>query len=132
MNSKSNYSLKSGARLVVPVIAGSVTAFSLGLPLTIADATFRSTIKSGDVLKIEASVRQWPKSVIRMTTVAQLLREGNLPDRSIFIAREAVQFNPLNYEAWRELSLQLKATESERTEALKMMKKLDPFNPILK
>ena len=131
-STKTNLSLKSGASLVTPVVVGSVVALSLGLPLMVADATFRSTIKSGDVIKIEASVRQWPKSVIRMTTVAQLLREGNLPDRSIIISREAVEFNPMNYEAWRELSLQPNATASERDEALKTMKKLDPYNPNLK
>jgi O-antigen ligase len=131
-STKNNFVLKSGSNLVVPILAGSVVALSLGMPLMVTDATFRSTIKSGDVLKIESSLRQWPKSVIRMTTVAQILREGNLPDRSIVIAREAVAFNPLNYEAWRELSLQPNASESERNEALKTMKKLDPFNPNLK
>jgi O-antigen ligase len=131
-STKTSFALKSGPSFVVPILAGSVVALSLGMPLMVADATFRSTIKSGDVLKIESSVRQWPKSVIRMTTVAQILREGNLPDRSIVIAREAVAFNPMNYEAWRELSLQPNASESERNEALKTMKKLDPFNPNLK
>ena len=131
-STKNSFALKSGSSFVIPVLAGSVVALSLGLPLMVADATFRSTIKSGDVIKIESSVRQWPKSVIRMTTVAQILREGNLPDRSIVIAREAVAFNPMNYEAWRELSLQPNASESERNEALKTMKKLDPFNPNLK
>ncbi len=131
-STKNSFTLKSGSSLVVPILAGSVVALSLGMPLMVADATFRSTIKSGDVIKIESSVRQWPKSVIRMTTVAQILREGNLPDRSIVIAREAVIFNPMNYEAWRELSLQPNASESERNEALKTMKKLDPFNPNLK
>lgn len=129
---KNSFTLKSGSSLVVPIIAGSVVALSLGMPLMVADATFRSTIKSGDVLKIESSVRQWPKSVTRMTTVARILREGNLPDRSIVIAREAVTFNPMNYEAWRELSLQPNASESERNKALETMKKLDPFNPNLK
>jgi hypothetical protein len=131
-STKNSFALKLGSSLVVPILAGTVVALSLGMPLMVADATFRSTIKSGDVIKIESSVRQWPKSVIRMTTVAQILREGNLPDRSIVIAREAVAFNPLNYEAWRELSLQPNASESERNEALKTMKKLDPFNPNLK
>jgi hypothetical protein len=131
-STKNSFTLKSGSSFVVPILAGSVVALSLGMPLMVADATFRSTIKSGDVLKIESSVRQWPKSVIRMTTVAQILREGNLPDRSIVIAREAVAFNPMNYEAWRELSLQPNASESERNEAQKTMKKLDPFNPNLK
>jgi hypothetical protein len=67
-----------------------------------------------------------------MTLAAQILREGNLPERSIVIAREAVEFNSMNFEAWKELSLQPNATESERVQALETMKKLDPFNPNLK
>jgi O-antigen ligase len=111
---------------------GFIIGLGIGLPLMVADATFRSTVKAGDVLKIEASVRQWPQSVTRMTIAAQILREGGLPDRSIVIAREAVEFNPMNFEAWRELSLQPNATESERVQAQETMKKLDPFNPNLK
>jgi hypothetical protein len=67
-----------------------------------------------------------------MTLAAQILREGGLPDRSIVIAREAVEFNPMNFEAWKELSSQPNVTESERVQAQEMMKKLDPFNPNLK
>jgi O-antigen ligase len=116
----------------VAIALGFIIGLGVGLPLMVADATFRSTVKSGDVLKIEASVRQWPQSVTRMTLAAQILREGDLPDRSIVLAREAVEFNPMNFEAWRELSLQPNATESERVQAEETMKKLDPFNPNLK
>ena len=124
-------SLKS-AYPTVAIGLGLIIGLGVGLPLMVADATFRSTVKAGDVLKIEASVRQWPQSVTRMTLAAQILREGNLPERSIVIAREAVEFNPMNFEAWKELSLQPNATESERVQALETMKKLDPFNPNLK
>lgn len=129
---------KSEAIKIKPVIStiaigmGLIIGLGTGLPLMVADATFRSTVKSGDVMKIEASVRQWPQSVTRLTYVAQILREANLSDRSIVIAREAVEFNPMNFEAWRELFLQPNATEQERAEALATMKKLDPFNPNLK
>jgi hypothetical protein len=116
----------------VAVGMGLIIGLGTGLPLMVADATFRSTVKAGDVIKIEASVRQWPQSVTRMTLAAQILREGNLPERSIVIAREAVVFNPMNFEAWKELSLQPNATEQERAEALATMKKLDPYNPNLK
>jgi hypothetical protein len=47
------------------------------------------------------------------------------------IAREAVVFNRMNFEAWKELYLQPNATEQERADALATMKKLDPFNPNL-
>jgi hypothetical protein len=104
----------------------------IALPLFIADTSFRSTIKSGDVLKIEAAINQWPQSVIRMTTVARLFREANLTDRSVVIARDGVRFNPNNYEAWRELILQPAASPEERDNAFKKMKELDPYNPNLK
>lgn len=116
----------------VAIGMGLIIGLSAGLPLMVADATFRSTVKSGDVIKIEASVRQWPQSVTRMTIAAQILRKGDLPERSIVIAREAVLFNPMNFEAWKELSLQPNATEQERAEALATLKKLDPYNPNLK
>jgi O-antigen ligase len=134
INTREKIEVKS-VKLAYPTVAiglGLIIGLGVGLPLMVADATFRSTVKAGDVLKIEASVRQWPQSVSRMTLAAQILREGNLPERSIVIAREAVEFNPMNFEAWKELSLQPNATESERVQALETMKKLDPFNPNLK
>lgn len=136
LNSRENSEKKTkrsdSAYPTVAIGVGLIAGLIVGVPPVAADATFRSTLKSGDVLRIEASVRQWPQSVTRLTYVAQLLREGNLPDRAIVIAREAVRFNPKNFEAWRELYLQPNATESERDKALKTMKSLDPFNPNLK
>jgi hypothetical protein len=111
---------------------GVIIGLGIGLPLLVADASFRSTVESGNVVKIESAVRQWPQSVTRLVFVAEALRKGNLPERSIVIAREAVAFNPMNLEAWKELSLQPKASEQERAEAIAMIKKLDPFNPNLK
>ena len=111
---------------------GVIIGLGIGLPLLVADASFRSTVESGNVLKIESAVRQWPQSVTRLVFVAEALRKGNLPERSIVIAREAVAFNPMNLEAWKELSLQPNASEQERAEAIAMIKKLDPFNPNLK
>lgn len=116
----------------IALVIGIVIGCGFGLPLIIADANFRSTMESGDVKRIEASLKQWPQSVTHMIFAAQQVRIGNLPERSIVIAREAVIFNPMNYEAWKELSLQPNATEQERAAALAVMKKLDPFNPNLK
>ena len=43
-----------------------------------------------------------------------------------------IDFNPNNYEAWRELILQPAASQEERDKAFKKMKELDPYNPNLK
>jgi O-antigen ligase len=127
-SSKGLYSLYPIVAVGMGLILGTIVA----LPLLATDAIFRSSVKSGDVLKIESSIERWPQSVTRIVLVARLLRENNLPDRSIVIARKAVEFNSSNFEAWQELSMQPKATESERVQALKKMKQLDPFNPNLK
>jgi O-antigen ligase len=123
---------KSNTHVLVPSFIGGLIGMTITLPIFIADTTFRSTIKSGDVLKIESSIKQWPQSVTRITTVARLFREANLIDRSIVIARDGVRFNPSNYEAWKELILQPAASQAERDEAFKKMKELDPYNPNLK
>ncbi len=116
----------------IALVMGLLIGCGVGLPLIAVDASFRSSMEAGDVKRIEASLKQWPQSVTRMTYAAQQIRIGNLPERSVVIAREAVTLNPMNYEAWKELSLQPNATELERAEALATMKKLDPFNPNLK
>jgi hypothetical protein len=111
---------------------GMIVGLIVSLPMLITDAQYRSALNRGDVLALEKSTKAWPQETIKQVYVAELLRKGNLSDRSIVIARQAVEFNPVNFEAWRELSLQPNATESERAQALEMMKKLDPFNPNLK
>jgi O-antigen ligase len=126
------FKFKSKIHFSAPVSVGAVIGIVIALPLFIVDTSFRSTINSGEVLKIESAINQWPQSVIRMTTVARLFREANLTDRSIVIARDGVKFNPNNYEAWRELILQPAASQEERDEAFKKMKELDPYNPNLK
>ena len=113
-------------------LLGLILSLAIALPPYVTDAKFRSNLKSGEVLKIETSSRQWPQNVNRLTYIAQLFREANINDRSLLIARAAVEFNPMYYEAWQELSAQPNASEFERDLALKTMKKLDPFNPNLK
>ncbi len=114
------------------IFLGGTIGLGIGLPILIADASFQSSAKSGIVSKIEASAEMWPRSTERINIVSELLRLGNLPENSIVNARKAVEFNSLNFESWQELSNQPKATDEERQKALEMMKKLDPFNPILK
>ena len=116
----------------VAIFLGGAIGLGIGLPLLIADASFQSSVKSGVVSKIEASIEKWPRSTERINIVSELLRVGNLPENSIVIARKAVEFNSLNFESWQELSNQSDATDEERQKALDMMKKLDPFNPNLK
>ena len=113
------------------VIIGAVVGLIIVTPVFLADIQFRSTVKSGDVTKIQQSVEKWPQSVIRMSLAAKILREGGFPNQALDIVTQAVEKFPGNFEAWQELALNPKVSESLKAKALLIMKQLDPLNPNL-
>jgi len=112
-------------------IIGTVVGAIIVTPAFLADIQFRSTVKSGDVVKIQQSVEKWPQSVIRMSLAAKILSEGGFPDQALDISTKAVEKFPRNFEAWQELALNPKVSESLKAQALLVMKQLDPLNPNL-
>jgi len=119
---------KSSTRAIT---IGAVVGVIISAPAFLADVQFRSTVKSGDVIKIQQSIEKWPQSVIRMTLAAKILREGGFPDRALDISNQAVEKFPGNFEAWQELTLNPKVSESLKAKALLIMQQLDPLNPNL-
>ena len=110
------------------VLIGAVVGAIIVAPAFLADVQFRSTIKSGDVIKIQQSVEKWPQSVIRMSLAAKILREGGFPDQALDISTQAVEKFPENFEAWQELVVNPKVSESLKAKALLIMQQLDPLN----
>ena len=110
------------------VIFGLISGLVIALPLVQADAKFRSTVKSGDVLKIEQNLSQWPQSVIRMNIAAQIFIDGGLADRALTISKKAVELNPYNFEAWEKIYLNPTAKEQDKSKALTEMKLIDPLS----
>ena len=102
------------------------------MPLIITDGQFRSTIKAGDVIRIEQNLDQWPQSVIRMNLVAQIFIDGGFAERALIISQKAVKLKPRNFEAWEKIYLNPTVDENTKSRALLKMRELDPFNPNLK
>jgi O-antigen ligase len=114
------------------VYLGVITGLVVSQPLVIADGQFRSTVKTGDVIKIEQNLENWPQSVIRMNVAAQIFIDGGFADRALVISQKAVKLNPRNFEAWEKIYLNPDADENSKKQALLMMRELDPFNPNIK
>jgi len=127
----SKISIQRDKNSVGAVVIGTAVGAIIVTPVFLADAQFRSTVKSGDVINIQQSVEKWPQSVIRMSLAAKILREGGFPDQALDISTQAVEKFPGNFEAWQELSLNPKVSESLKAKALLVMKQLDPLNPNL-
>jgi O-antigen ligase len=128
-NSKISYQIKKSSLGVVTI--GAIVGAIIVTPALLTDVQFRSSVKSGDVTRIQQSVEQWPQSVIRMNLAAKILSEGGFPDQALDISTQAVESFPKNFEAWQELALNPKASESLKSQALLVMKQLDPLNPNL-
>ena len=127
----SKISIQRNKNSMGAVVIGAVVGAIIVTPAFLADVQFRSTVKSGDVIKIQQSVEKWPQSVIRMSLAAKILREGGFPDQALDISTQAIEKFPKNFEAWQELTLNPKVSESLKAEALLVMKQLDPLNPNL-
>ena len=124
--------LKNDASEILSVSGGLILGLLLTMPFVISDTQFRSTVRSGDVNKIMASVQRWPQSVENMNFTTSLFRQGGFPDQSLIIARQAVKLNPRSFEAWQQLYVSPNASEAERVNALAKMRALDPLNPTLR
>ena len=127
----SRISIQRNKNSIGAVVIGAVVGAIIVTPAFLTDVQFRSTMKSGDVIKIQQSVEKWPQSVIRMSLAAKILREGGFPDQALDISTQAVEKFPKNFEAWQELTLNPKVSESLKAQALLVMKQLDPLNPNL-
>ena len=114
------------------IYLGLIVGLAVSLPLIRADAQFRSTVKAGDVVKIEQNLDQWPQSVIRMNLAVQIFIEAGFADRALIISQKAVKLNPRNFEAWEKIYLNPESDENTKAQALSKMRELDPFNPTIK
>jgi O-antigen ligase len=111
---------------------GLIIGVAVSLPQVLADGQFRSTVKAGDVVKIEQNLDHWPQSVIRMNVATQIFIDGGFANRALVISQKAVKLNPRNFEAWEKIYLNPESDENTKTQALSKMRELDPFNPNIK
>jgi O-antigen ligase len=116
----------------VVISLGLIIGLVVLLPLILTDGQFRSTVKAGDVIKIEQNLERWPQSVIRMNVAAQIFIDGGFANRALTISRKAVKLNPINFEAWEKIYLNPDSDENTKAQALSKMRELDPFNPSIK
>jgi hypothetical protein len=116
----------------VAIYLSVIIGLVVSLPLLLADGQFRSSVKAGDVIKIEQNLDRWPQSVIRMNVAAQIFIDGGFANRALIISQKAVKLNPINFEAWEKIYLNSDSDENTKAQALAKMRELDPFNPSIK
>lgn len=129
MNSPSSQSIFSPQLLAgVGLVVGLIVA----APPISADSKWRSALSSNDLQKFEAALQPAylnPSNSYRYAMAVQMLEGSKLTEQAARYARIGVEFNPEYFDAWKMLYVISSSTQEEKTQALEMMKMLDPNNP---
>ena len=111
---------------------GVVIGALIAVPPMAADTKWRSALKAQNVQSVEAALTPSylaPRDSARLAQAVLLFENSKLYDQAYTYAKQGVEFNPNFFDAWRVLYSISKSSQSEKDEALKNMKRLDPFNP---
>ncbi len=109
------------------VCIGSIVGLTLSMPPFYADAQYRSALKSKDVNRLIAAADQWPQSTDRTISAVKALYENKFESQALDFTRKGLKFNPNSARLWNFLYQLPGATAEERQNAIKNLKKLDPY-----
>ena len=128
-------SLKQKELVFSPQLVGGigvVVGALIAVPPMAADMKYKSALKAQNVQQVEAALTPsylTPQDSSRLAQAVLLFEGSKLPDLAYKYAKQGVAFSPNYFDAWRVLYSVSKATQQDRDEALKNMKRLDPLNP---
>ena len=111
--------------------AGMAIGLFVSLPPFTADYKYLHAINGGDLGKLESSLEQNyfnPLNIYKLVNAVDILERSDLSDKAIIYARKAVEFSPLEYDAWKTLYRATKSTPDEKAQAKQKMIELDPLN----
>ena len=111
------------------VILGMLAGFMICAPLVTAEASWRHSLETGKLPGIESDIGRFPKSTARYQFGIQHLGGNQLGDLAYKYARDALEFNPNDYQTWRVLIQLPQTTQDEKALARRELHRLDPLNP---
>jgi hypothetical protein len=141
VNSESNESLMSGKRLTkkdqstsiyLTSVIGLAVGISISFPPFIADSTWRTSMKSGSIEKVQAAANQWPLDAYRLANVAILFEQNKFPQQAYDMTKTLNNYNPEYFDGWKLLAGISLPSAQEKSDATKRMLELDPRNLELK
>ena len=117
------------------VLFGAVGGFIgllLVLPPFMADSRWYGALRGQKVELVQQAALAWPMDSNRLANAANTLAQNKFNSQALLVAREAVKFNPRSFDAWNVLSAIETIPPSEKVNAIKRMKELDPLNTEIK
>jgi hypothetical protein len=123
---------KTSAGSVVAMFIAFVIGVLIGMPPYVASAKYKGALETGDPQVIQEAAYIWPQVPSHMIQVAMALNENKLSAQGLQVAVDAAAKFPNNFGVWVTLDSMTSATNEQKAQAQKEMKRLDPLNPNLK
>ena len=114
------------------LIVGMTVGFILFYPPISADIKWTAALRENNLQKLEDSVNgdYWtPVNSARLAQATLILQNSNFELKSIEMAKRGVKFNPENSDAWKLILTSKLSSKIEKNEALKNLRRIDPYNP---
>lgn len=124
--------VQTSAATSVAIFVGLIVGVLVAMPPYLASAKYKGALETGNPTVIQQAAYIWPVDPNRMIQVANALNENKFEEQALKVAIDGVEKFPNNYGMWATLNLMAKATDVQKEQALKQMKRLDPLNPNLK
>jgi hypothetical protein len=129
VNSRKNQkSSDQSVSVYLTSVIGLAIGISIACPPFLADANWRSSMKSGNVELVQSAATNWPLDSYRLANVAIVLEQNKFPQQAYEIAKELTLFNPNYYDGWKLFASLSSASQEEKINATNLMRKLDPRN----
>jgi len=120
------------ASSVIASTIGLVIGLLIAIPPIHKDNSYRRALENSDGDKIEALPNVFPKLEHYYTYSLITFSENGYEDKATSVAKIAAKEFPRNFKAWEMISKSSKTTAEEKDQALKVLRKLDPYNPSLR
>jgi O-antigen ligase len=126
---------KNHASIVSPSLTGAIglgIGLALYFPVLNSDLIWGRAIRSQSLVDYEAALKPSfgnPINTSRLNIAVQTFASSNLPDLALKYAKIGVEFNPNNYDGWRQIYFISVSTEIDKEIALQNLMRLDPNNP---
>ena len=125
-------SQKTSASVVIGMFVGGLVGISVGLPPVIVTTSYVSALKSNDVQQLQSAAYLRPLEASYMYRVIAALIDNKLMTEALVISNDAIKSFPDEYRVWEVRSKIEGLSETDKSEAMAQMRRLDPNNPNLK
>jgi hypothetical protein len=111
---------------------GLVLGAIIAVPPLSGDMKWRSALTTNDLTQLKLALEPsylTPTDTNRLLNMVSIAENSQLTDVAYEYVKKAVEFNPDNFDSWRNLYLVTNSTPADKELALSNLKRLDPKNP---